>query len=186
MGLRQKIASYAGKAISGIRAGDEELAIRDPGLRTTRALDIESSAFESGAEIPQAYSADGEGVSPPLRWSGVPDGTRELVLLCEDPDAPKRTPYVHWALYGMPPDLRELGAGCAPVGAYEGRNSRLVEGWTPPSPPAGHGTHHYHFELFALDRPLSLGAHADRDEIVEAMRGHVLAEGDLVGTYERN
>lgn len=185
MGIEEKVASVAGEALAGIRAGEEKLALHADGLAAPRTIDLESPAFAPGGAIPPRYSADGEGRPPPLRWSKVPDETRELVLLCEDPDAPKPGPFVHWALYRIPPDAREIAEGRPLGGAREGKNSTLRDGWTPPSPPPLHGVHHYHFELFALDAPLSLDDHAGRSAIVQAMRGHVLACADLVGTYQR-
>lgn len=185
MGIKDKVAAIAGKALSGVHAGDEKLALHADGLGAPRTIDLHSPAFEPGGPIPTRYTADGEGGPPPLRWTKVPDETRELVLLCEDPDAPRPGPFVHWALYRIAPDVREIAQGRPLGGAREGKSSTMRDGWTPPSPPPRHGVHHYHFELFAVDVPLSLDDHAGRSAIVEAMRGHVLASGDLVGTYQR-
>lgn len=185
MSLKEKVTAAVGSALQGVHAGDSKLALREAAHAVAAPIAIESPAFADGAPIPQKYTADGAGESPPLRWGEVPSETRELVLLCEDPDAPRPSPFVHWALYGIPPTVHALAAASRDVPGREGKNSTLSDGWTPPSPPREHGVHHYHFELFALDAPLSVGDHAGRGAIVAAMRGHVLAKGELVGTYER-
>lgn len=162
---------------------------RQRALAAPARLEIQSPAFSPGGRIPRVYTADGDNRSPPLSWSGLPPGTRELVLVCEDPDAPFPRPFVHWILYGLGPGTTSLPEGLAlsamPValpGARQGRNSLHRDGYTGPATPPGHGTHHYHFQLFALDAPLTLGARPDRDELIAAMSGHVLAHGTLVGT----
>lgn len=147
-------------------------------------LDVTSDWFEDGAPLPARCSVDGEGVPPPLAWSEPPPRTRELALVCEDPDAPRADPFVHWLVYSIPHDSRSLDA--ASVGnAHQGQNSRHEYGFTPAAPPPGHGTHHYHFELFALDEPLQLEEGVDRRTLLDAMDGHVLAYGELVGTFTR-
>jgi Raf kinase inhibitor-like YbhB/YbcL family protein len=142
--------------------------------------------------MPARYGAK-HNVSPALAWSGVPAQAQEVVVLMEDPDAPMPQAFVHWSIYGIPPSVNSLpegiGAGgtagrTLPGGVFQGRNSTGRTGFFGPKPPPGHGVHHYHFQVFALDEPLGLGPDAERDALVEAMRGHVLAQGDLVGTYE--
>jgi len=175
-------------AACGARA-DEEETMADGDLTLT------SNAFSGAERIPQihAYAPEGENVSPELAWSGAPDGTKELALIVDDPDAPRAEPWVHWVLYGIPagvteiPEAASTGAGTLtrPAGAHEGKNDFGDLGWGGPLPPKGHGTHHYHFKLYALDAPLGLGTGASKDELLRAMKGHVLAETELVGTYSR-
>jgi len=162
---------------------------RVPGPRT---IDIESPAFRGGGHIPRKFTGDGDDVSPPLAWRNVPRLARALVLLVEDPDAPKGEPYVHWVAYDIPPEATHLDEGVPTTGRpgrpesmRQGPNGRGLPGWMGPAPPPGHGTHHYHFEIFALDDEPRLPDGATRDEIARAMAGHVLASGELVGTYAR-
>src|SRR5262245_32492660 len=143
-----------------------------------------------GGAIPIAMSDYGQPKSPELRWSGVPPGARALVLIVEDPDANEPTPFVHWLVYNLPPDLTGLPEAlhaAPPVGnlpgALQGRNSRGGVGYFGPRPPFGEAPHHYHFELFALDIVLTLDPGVDRTALVSAMRGHVIATGELVGTF---
>ena len=154
-----------------------------------RALRVVSPAFGSGGPMPARFTPEGQNASPPLVWWGVPAAARELALICEDPDAPRPDPFVHWTVYRISAAAHELpealAEGDGPGGAVQGKNSCRREGYVGPEPPRGRGVHHYHFQLFALDAPLELGLHADRDALVAAMRGHVLAVGELVGTYER-
>jgi hypothetical protein len=162
------------------------------------SLEITSTAFAPGASIPTQYTGEGPDLSPPLRWTDVPDGTKELAIVCDDPDAPGREPWVHWVMYGLSPALRELPEGVGretarankpplPPGARHGRNSWPSDnlGYRGPMPPPGHGVHHYHFKLYALDAELQLAAGATKAELLAAIDGHVLAQGELVGTYER-
>jgi len=157
-------------------------------------MKIHTSAFDEGGTIPARHSEDGEDLSPELRWDAVPDGTRELALIMDDPDAPRAEPWVHWLLYGLPADCRELPEGITRdlepsslKGVRQGKNSWDENniGYRGPAPPKGHGTHHYHFRLYALDAPLELAPGADRSDLTQAMAGHVLAEAEVIGTYER-
>jgi Raf kinase inhibitor-like YbhB/YbcL family protein len=161
-------------------------------LAATRELLVRSDAFQNMASIPSKYSADERAISPPLSWSTTPVGTKSLALVVEDPDAPTPNPFVHWLLYNVPADLRGLpeDVGHEEVlvaihGAMQGRNSTLKIGWTGMAPPKGDTPHHYHFQLFALDRILDLKPGAGRTGLFEAMAEHVIARGDLVGTYQR-
>jgi Raf kinase inhibitor-like YbhB/YbcL family protein len=145
---------------------------------------VKSTAFKEDHPIPVRHTADGDDVSPPLTWSGVPHGTRSLVLLCEDPDAPRGT-WSHWVLYGLPPETRELAEGAAPpAGALQGTNDFGKPGYGGPSPPPG-SPHRYYFKLTALSVELKLAAGAKREDVLKAMEGHVLGEGWLMGTYGR-
>ena len=189
MGVVHNVSAAIGRATQSVHAGDQKLAESDSRLASRRRIAIQSSAFQPGA-LPVESSADGGDVSPALQWSGVPAETRELVLLCEDPDAPMPKAFVHWVVYGIAPSAqslpRALNTEPATSGVKQGRNSMRRVGFAGAAPPPGHGVHHYHFQLFALDQPLHLGAMPDRDDVVNAMAGHVIASGDLVGTFERH
>ena len=156
-------------------------------------MQIQSDALKPGHPIPQKYTADGANVSPPLSWSGVPDGAKELALVVEDPDAPRPEPFVHWLVYGIPVDAPGLPERAPlqqtalrePRGAAQGKNSFGKIGYGGPAPPPGHGTHRYHFRLYALDAPLELSGTPDKQSLLAAMSGHVMEEADLVGTYQR-
>jgi Raf kinase inhibitor-like YbhB/YbcL family protein len=152
---------------------------------------VTSSAFTEGQRIPKKYTGEGQDVSPPLAWSNVPEPTKELALICDDPDAPRGT-WVHWVIYKIPAGTKGLPEGVpqapqlkAPNGAVQGMNSSDATGYHGPMPPPGHGVHHYHFKLYALDAPLDAKPGLDKKALSEAMRGHILAEGELMGTYER-
>ncbi len=147
-------------------------------------LTLKSKAFESGERIPKKYTGEGENVSPPLKWTDVPEQAAEFALICDDPDAPRAEPWVHWVLYKIPGDRRELPEG-GNAGALEGKTSFETTGYGGPMPPPGHGVHHYHFKLYALDKPLDLDAGATKGEVLDAMGDRVLVAGELVGTYER-
>jgi Raf kinase inhibitor-like YbhB/YbcL family protein len=186
------VKSAMGHALRTFHAGGKKLASHDAELTSSTRLAVWSPAFEYNGEISQKHSADGANLSPPLRWSGVPAGTGELVLICEDPDAPKVMPFVHWVVYGLPPDLTSLPEGIPsmdPLASMpdlrQGKNSADQIGYSGPRPPVGHGVHHYHFQLFALDKPLKFNYQPGREDLIAAIAGHVLAVGDLIGTYER-
>ncbi len=147
-------------------------------------IDVTSSAFGAGKQIPQEYTGEGKDISPPLAWSGVPPETKELALICDDPDAPMAEPFVHWVLYKIPAGTESLPEGSS-AGAVEGANSFGNLGYGGPMPPPGHGTHHYHFRVYALDQPVDLKPGAGKPELLNVMQGHIIAQGELVGTYER-
>ncbi|HZS39440.1 MAG TPA: YbhB/YbcL family Raf kinase inhibitor-like protein [Polyangia bacterium] len=184
----QSLSRLAGRLLRPLRAGEGKLAsVKAP---VEHNLQLESPAFSPGGEIPAAH-AGVDGRSPPLRWAGVPAEARELVLVVEDPDAPMPRPFVHWTIYNIPPSSRWLDEGLPPSGlpladgSIQGKTSTGREGWIGPEPPRGHGVHHYHFQLFAVDQPLDLQAPVDRDQLLEKMKGHVIGSGELVGTYEK-
>jgi hypothetical protein len=156
------------------------------------AMTLHSTAFENGRPIPEAYSQDGKNLSPPLSWSGAPKEAAEFALIVDDPDAPREEPWVHWLIWKVPGSMDQLPEGVAkgaeppmPSGARQGTNTSGSAGYDGPAPSKGHGTHHYHFKLYALDAELGLEAGADKAALLEAMEGHVLEEAELVGTYER-
>lgn len=183
MGLLQNIEKQVGLTL-GIHAGPAKVAIRKLDAANVSSLEVTSVAFSAGHPLPKSASADGAGLAPPISWRNVPPTTRSIVLICEDPDAPFPEPFVHWLVYGIPASVGRLD-GSPPRVGREGKNSASTTGFTGAAPPPGHGTHHYHFQVFALDIELDLEAGANRSALFEAIRGHVLACGDLVGTYER-
>ena len=158
-------------------------------------ITIRSPAFAPGAVIPKDHTGDGKDLSPPLAWEGLPEGTKELALVCDDPDAPTPEPWVHWLLYKLSPTVTELAADIptgarleTPVRACQGRNSwssgRTI-GYRGPAPPPGHGVHHYHFKLYALDCELNVNPGLDKDTLLKALDRHILGQAELVGTYQR-
>ncbi len=189
--MLEHIPHWLGSALKGLRAGANKLAIVQPELGSFEVLHLASPAFANGGRLPERFTADGEGVSPPLFWTGVPEGTQCLALIVEDPDAPAPQPLVHAVVWGLPADgdlkegaIRADGAGDA-EGKDVGRNSYLGEGWLPPDPPTGHGPHNYAFQLFALGGGCEIGENPGRSALVKAMAGHVLAAGLLTGVYSR-
>lgn len=158
-------------------------------------IEVTSSAFQNGEPIPKQHSGDGADKSPPLAWSNAPDGTQQFALICDDPDAPTPRPWVHWILYNIPADVPSLPEGVPnaerpdrPQGAAQGKNSfgsGATIGYRGPAPPPGHGTHHYHFKVYALDEALNLDPGLEKQGLLDAMEEHILAQGELVGTYER-
>jgi Raf kinase inhibitor-like YbhB/YbcL family protein len=148
------------------------------------AITLTSTAFTAHGVIPKQYTGDGADVSPPLAWSGVPQGAKELALICDDPDAPTPKPWVHWVVYKIPPMQSGLPEG-ARHDLTEGQNDFNQTGYSGPMPPSGHGMHHYHFHLYALDVSLLARPGLTKEQLLDAMQGHILAETELVGTYER-
>lgn len=159
-----------------------------PSEEDEMAMQLSSAAFQDGAGLPAKYTCDGQNVSPPLAWSGAPSGTQSLALILEDPDAPLRV-FTHWVLFNLPADATQLPEGVPqgdrlPNGALQGKNDVGRNGYGGPCPPPG-PAHRYHFTIYALDRSLSLAAGASKGQALDAMQGHVLARGDLTGTYGR-
>lgn len=147
-------------------------------------LAIASPAFDNEGRIPTRHTQEGEDVSPELRWSGVPAGTRQLALIVHDPDAPLPSGWTHWTLYALPADTKGLAEG-ENGGGVEGATTNGVPGYGGPMPPEGHGSHHYYFWLYALDSELDPTPGRSREDLLAAMDGHVLEQARLVGTYER-
>lgn len=153
------------------------------------AMKLTSAAFADGQRIPDKYTCNGSDISPPLAWSGAPDGTRSFALLCSDPDAPGGT-WWHWAVYGIPPGTAQLKEHY-PTDPQVGETRQAItdfkrSGYGGPCPPPGHGAHHYHFRLLALDvERLDLSAKAHCRQVETAARPHVLAEALLTGLYSR-
>jgi Raf kinase inhibitor-like YbhB/YbcL family protein len=184
--MLEHVPAWLGHALKGMRAGSDKLCIAQLGV-DFGAMRLSSPAFADGAPIPARFTADGEGVSPPLLWERVPDGTGSFALIVEDPDAPAPQPLVHAVVWNIPGDERALPEGAiGEEGPREtGRNSYFMTGWLPPDPPTGHGPHRYSFQLFALPARLDLDGRPGRAKLVEAFKGRVLAAGLLTGTYSR-
>lgn len=185
--MLEHLPGWLGRALSGTRAGADKLVCAQPGMAGAAEMTLSSPAFAAGARLPDRFTADGDGVSPPLIWTGAPAGTR-LALVVEDPDAPTPRPLVHAIVADLDgPDGRLAEGAIGPAGGGDvGRNSGLKQGWMPPDPPNGHGEHRYVFQLFALgpDAP-DPGEAPGRTAMVEAMAGHVMATAVLIGTYSR-
>lgn len=150
-------------------------------------LEIKSTAFEEGGSIPKKYTCDGTDISPPLSWTQPPEGTKSLVLICDDPDAPMGT-WVHWVLYGLSPDILALPEDIPDKkevlgGARQGTNDFRRIGYGGPCPPGG--THRYYFKLYAIDSEPGLSSGATKKEVLKSIEGHILAEGQLMGRYSR-
>ena len=182
MGVAHDLINKVGHALGGVRAGVPKLASRR--LGGDRTIVVTSTAFLDGEALPLSATKDAEGVPPEIRWQGLPPATKSIVVFCEDPDAPLPEPFVHWIVYGIAPTATALD-GPTLAASRVGKNSSLKRGFAPAAPPVGHGAHHYHFEVFALDDALTFADGCGRREIVEAMSGHVLAWGEICGTYER-
>jgi Raf kinase inhibitor-like YbhB/YbcL family protein len=173
----------------GGKPSTESILPDDPRRLT---INLESPAFADGGNIPKIYTCDGEDISPPLKWSEVPQAARSLALLVEDPDAPRGT-WTHWVLFDLPADVRELPrkvptqervkVDSSGKTARQGTNDFGKTGYGGPCPPSG--THRYVFRLFAIDTQLTLGSKATRQDLLSALKGHVLAEGKLTGRYSR-
>ena len=190
--MLENLPDAVGLALRGQRAGLEKIAFQRIDLRGgMAAIDMKSLAFADHAPIPAQYTADGNGLSPPLQWVGVPQATASMVLIVEDADAPLPQPLVHAIVVDL-----QGGDGALAEGALEspdhegtgyraGRNSYLQTSWLPPDPPPGHGLHRYAFQLFALEVQPDFSASPGRDEVLNALRAHAIASGCLIGTYER-
>ena len=149
---------------------------------------LSSNAFVNADLIPRKYTADGVDVSPPLKWTKPPERTKSFALICDDPDAPVGT-WVHWIIYGIDPGDRTLSEGVPTKdvladGAIQGLNDFSKVGYGGPAPPRG-PTHRYFFKLYALDIDSKLKPHSTKEELVNAMKGHILAEAELIGKYKR-
>lgn len=146
------------------------------------ALTLSSPAFTHNGTIPAQYTCDGTNISPALRWSGAPANTKSFALIVDDPDAPKKT-FVHWVVFNIPATTRELPEGVRSGEFTCGVNDFGTKKYGGPCPPSG--VHHYHFKLYALDTILDLASDATKEDLLDAMQGHVLAQAELVGVYAR-
>ena len=144
-------------------------------------MKITSSAFQEGGNIPSKFTCDGSDTSPPLQITGVPSEAKSLALITDDPDAPSGL-FTHWLVWNIPPQTNSIAEGSAPKG-MDGTNDFGKSGYRGPCPPPG--THRYSFKIFALDRELDLSSAAKRSQVDAAMKGHVIAQGELIGRYVR-
>jgi Raf kinase inhibitor-like YbhB/YbcL family protein len=173
------LAGLAVLALAGCGGGD---AAKAPAAR--EAIALRSPAFTDGQTIPTRYTCASVGKSPPLAWSGVPSGARELALVVTDPDAPGGG-FVHWVLFHLPPNLQRLPAGATPDAAREAVNSAGRDAWAPPCPPKGDAPHHYEFTLYALKAPLEQADGTKANDVIAAIGRTALVRGRLVGRFGR-
>jgi Raf kinase inhibitor-like YbhB/YbcL family protein len=145
-------------------------------------MKLRSGAFKHHERIPERYTGDGDDVSPPLEWSGVPEGTKSFAVVSHDPDAPLVDGFTHWVAYGIPGDATGLPEGGD--GETTGVNSFGKTGYAGPAPPPGHGTHHYYFWVYALDEDPQLEPGLDRRALLDRIEDHVIEQARLVGTYQ--
>ena len=150
-------------------------------------MEVLSSVFDDGAMIPEKYTCDDIDISPRLKWSSVPDDTKTFAIICDDPDAPMGT-WVHWVLFNLPANINELSEDVPLLeilqnGAKQGRNDFGKIGYGGPCPPGG--THRYYFKIYALSEELKVEAGITKSELLKAMEGHILSEGQLMGRYKR-
>ncbi|RQO58428.1 YbhB/YbcL family Raf kinase inhibitor-like protein [Variovorax sp. KBW07] len=190
--MLEKLPEVIGHALQGVRAGLDHIVFNTLGMRQGMAsVTLTSVAFADHAPMPARYTADGEGLSPPLQWTGLPAGTASLLLIVEDADSPTPNPLVHAIVVGLDAQSGFLAEAAIPsqdsegIGLHVGRNSALQAAWLPPDPPPGHGTHRYAFQLFALGSIPEFSETPGRDEIFEALGEHAIASGLLIGTCER-
>ncbi len=164
-----------GKSTSENSKGDKDM------------LKITSSAFENEGMIPSKYTCDGANISPPLKFDGIPENTKSIALICDDPDAPMGT-FVHWVIYNLPPTTKELPEKfpddeTLPDGTRQGTNDFGSTGYSGPCPPRG--IHRYFFKVYALDAKIDTVPVADKKHLLKAMEGHIIATGQLMGKYQR-
>ena len=150
-------------------------------------IKVTSTAFKHGGMIPAEYTCDGANVSPALKWDSAPEGTKTIALISDDPDAPMGT-WVHWVLYNLPPEKRELPENfpedeTLPDGTRQGMTDFGKAGYGGPCPPSG--THRYYFKIYALDSMIDSATVLDKKALLEKMKGHILAEGQLMGRYKK-
>lgn len=192
--MLENIPHWLGAALARVRAGHDKLTLARFDLEGVPSMMLTSTAFANGARLPPRFTADGEGVSPPLLWSGVPEGTSNLALIVEDPDAPTPRPLVHALVVNIDPALGGLAEGAirpdgdGSAGKDVGKNSYFTEGWLPPDPPTGHGPHHYVFQLLALRHApdgSDMKPSPGRGDFIDHLGDRVLAAGILLATYSR-
>jgi len=164
-----------------VLACGREASMATPAKPVQGALTITSSAFTDGGVIPKKYGCGGQSISPPLAIGGVPKGARTLALIVTDPDAPGGT-FTHWLVWNIPPANTSIAEGRAPSG-LEGKSDYGKCGYGPPCPPSG--SHHYRFDVYALDASLTLETTAERAAVEKAISGHILAQGRIAGTYSK-
>jgi len=173
-------------AISTMTACKEKIATEEVSIEEKvgkGVMKIESPSFRNNEMIPSKYTCDGANVNPPLLISGTPEDAKSLVLIVDDPDAPSKT-WVHWIVWNIDPNTKEILENTIPEGAVEGMTDFGKQGYGGPCPPSG--IHHYHFKIYALDITISLDSSASVVDIKEAMQGHILDSAELIGLYGHN
>jgi Raf kinase inhibitor-like YbhB/YbcL family protein len=190
--MLEKLPASVGEALHNRRAGLENTVYhRLANLMYKTRVEVRSSAFGAGQPIPAAYTADGDGISPPLQWSGIPDAADSIVVIVEDADSPTSRPLVHAIIVNLDKSKSSLveGALSSPdhrgTGLQAGRNSYLSHAWLPPDPPPAHGVHRYVFQVYALRSGAAFSSTPGRQEVFSAIAERALAAGLLIGTYER-
>ena len=191
--MLENLPDFVGHALRDQRAGLDQLAFNRLPLRGGQgAIAVTSLAFVDHGPLPQLYTADGDGLSPPLAWTGVPEMATSVVLIVEDADSPTPHPLVHAIAVALPAGDGSLHHGAldddadAPDESRLGRNSYLQHGWLPPDPPPGHGPHRYAFQVFALSGDAALPETPGRDALMEALARDAIASGMVIATYERH
>jgi Raf kinase inhibitor-like YbhB/YbcL family protein len=174
-------------ALAGTMIVSSCSAEKTPAGAKSMTITVTSSAFQQGSSIPSQYTCDGSDISPPLAWQGVPPGAKSIALIGDDPDAPIGT-WVHWVCYDIPPAVESLAQNMPKTDTLQGGGKQGLTdfrsiGYGGPCPPSG--THRYFFKVFALDILLNLPAGKTKKDIEKAMKGHILAQGELMGTYSR-
>jgi hypothetical protein len=147
-----------------------------------KGLQLVSSAFKHNEYIPKKFTCDGEDINPPLLIDNIPSGAKSLALIVDDPDAPIGT-WVHWVVWNIDPNTREIKENSVPKGTQQGMNDFRKHGYGGPCPPSG--THRYFFKLYALDNMLDLGANAKKSDLEKVMKGHILEKTEIIGLYKR-
>lgn len=192
--MLEHLPRWVGQALSPLRAGADNLAIARVIRDDVAPIRLISPAFAPGARLPDRFTADGQGISPPLAWGPLPQATAALALLVEDADAPAPNPLVHALVWDIDPrehDLVEGAIGSGGDGSVggaspeTGRNSYQRRAWLPPDPPPGHGEHRYVFQLFALSRAPDLGSSPGRSKLIDVLRDGLCGAGVLTGVYSR-
>lgn len=189
--MLEKLPPLIGETLKGVRPGLEKLVFAGVEAQTAGQLQVRSSAFSDNGVIPVKYTDDGEKISPPIAWEGVPDEADAIAFIIEDADSPTPNPLVHAIIADLPGESGELHEGAMPKSKREeaelemGRNSFLKREYLPMDPPRGHGPHRYAFQVFALREAPRSGSVGGRGAFVKSLAGNVLAKGCLIATYER-
>ena len=191
--MLEKLPESLGHALINQRAGMENVVYNQLyRIRHTARMHLRSRAFAFNARLPKRYTADGDGLSPPLDWDDVPDATASIALIVEDADSPTPHPLVHAIVVGLGNGAGSIeeGALSSPnhpgIGLETGQNSFFRQAWLPPDPPRGHGEHRYVFQIFALREGEAFSEVAGRREFIEVVRARAIGVGCLIGTYERS
>ena len=192
--MLENVPAAIGHALKGVRPGLEKSVYSREDLAAPETLRLSSEAFAHDQAIPSRFTVDGAKVSPPLRFQSIPAAAKSLALIVEDADSPTPAPLCHALAWAISPEEgggfheAALDANAMPTarsGALVGKNSFMASGWLPPDPPTGHGAHRYAFQLYALDYIPQLEAGSGRSAVIDAIKGHLIAKGLLIGTYER-